>query len=377
MSRPPPIPPPVSLAPPVGRITLAPEATTPAPERPRAEASHDELLDAEHAGLDHEDAASGLDEEIDDDEPERSPDSAAAATVELAPMSDEELEAKLATEPSTLGSMSVGRTNAGALINGVQLPEGEGWVAVSPGQAWGTLETIEALRHCIQKIAREFPGTPPLYIGHISARHGGYLSPHKSHQAGRDVDVSYYLTKGARWYARANSKNLDRERTWAFVRTIVTDTDVDMIFIDRSIQRLLKDYALEIGEDREWVRGLFEGGSNPIVRHAKGHATHLHIRFHSPIARELARRAYPLLIKEGLVRVAPRYETHTVKKGNTLGAIARAHKTTVATLIRVNRLRSTRIRAGQTLQIPKAGASGVAGAGEPVRVPPRRLPPSR
>jgi penicillin-insensitive murein endopeptidase len=349
---------------------------TPPPARPPAEEALIQPLDDEQ-DHDHADASSDLGGEVDDDEPEASPDRSATTTVELPPMSDDELRAKLSAGLTTLGSMSIGRTNAGALINGVQMPEGEAWVSVSPGQAWGTEETIAALQHCIEKIAKEFPKTPPLYIGHISARRGGYLSPHKSHQAGRDVDISYYLTTSSRWYARAHRENLDLARTWAFVRTLITDTDVDMIFIDRSIQRLLKDYAIELGEDRAWVQGLFEGGAAPIIRHARGHATHLHVRFHSPIARELARRAYPHLLKQGLVKVAPRYETHTVKKGNTIGAIARAHKTTVAAIMRANRLRSTRIRAGQALQIPKANAAGVAAPEGPVRIPPRRLPPSR
>lgn len=376
-SRPLPGPPPIYLAHPSERALPTPESVTPPPGRPPTAEALGHPLDDDPEHHDHADASGDLDGEVDDDEPEASSDRRATTTIELPPMSDDELRAKLSTELATLGSMSIGRTNAGALINGVQMPDGEAWVSVSPGQAWGTEETIAALQHCIEKIAREFPKTPPLYIGHISARRGGYLSPHKSHQAGRDVDISYYLTTNSRWYARASRANLDLARTWAFVRTLITDTDVDMIFIDRSIQRLLKDHALAIGEDRAWVEGLFEGGADPIVRHARGHATHLHVRFHSPIARELARRAYPHLLAQGLVKVAPHYQTHTVKKGNTIGAIARAHKTTVAAIMRANRLRSTRIRAGQTLQIPKANAAGVAAPEGPIRIPPRRLPPSR
>jgi penicillin-insensitive murein endopeptidase len=357
------------------RTVASPEAAFSAPSSPPAKPALAQPIDDDEA--EHRDREEANAEDIDDDEFDSDFDSSVESSVVSAPMSDEELEAKLSMGLSTLGSMSVGRTNAGALINGVQMPKGDAWISVSPGQAWGTEETIESLKHCIEKIAEKYPNTPPLYIGHLSARHGGYLSPHKSHQAGRDVDVNYYLTNDARWYTRATAKNLDLERTWDFVRTIIADTDVDMIFIDHSIQRLLKKYAIEIGEDREWVDGVFEGSPNPIIRHARGHATHLHIRFYSPLARELGRRAYPVLVKKGLVRVAPSYVTHTVKKGNTLGSIARKHKTTVAVLVEANRLRSTRIRVGQALRIPKAHSRGVAATSAPIRIPPRRLPPSR
>lgn len=44
--------------------------------------------------------------------------------------------------------------------------------------------------------------------------------------------------------------------------------------------------------------------------------------------------------------------THTVKKGETLGTIARKHNTTVAKLKKVNRLKSDRVKVGQKIKLP-------------------------
>jgi membrane-bound lytic murein transglycosylase D len=50
--------------------------------------------------------------------------------------------------------------------------------------------------------------------------------------------------------------------------------------------------------------------------------------------------------------IPPEYATHLVRRGETLGSIARKYGTSVQTLMRINNLRSTLIRVGQTLRIP-------------------------
>lgn len=286
-----------------------------------------------------------------------------------------QIEQALTKNPGSLGSMSIGMTNAGALMNGVQMPPGERWVLVDPDHAFGTRETVDNLERCIDKVNQQFPGSPKLHIGHISGKHGGHLWPHVSHQAGRDADVGYYYTGEGRWYATARADNLDRARTWALVRAFVTDTDVDLIIIDRSVQYLLKQYALSVGEDRAWLDQLFgrPEGVRPIIIHAKGHATHIHVRFLSPIAQETGRRAYDLLLAHRMVQPPSYYARHRAKPGETLGMIAKKYGTTAAALKQANGLRSSVIRAGQEYKIPRRGQARPSS--RPVLVPPRRLPP--
>ncbi len=283
----------------------------------------------------------------------------------------------VARDLPSLGSMSLGSPNAGALLNGVQAQPSPYYEPVSPSGAWGTQETLDFLAAALRKVHAQYPGSPPLALGDISGRAGGPSHPHLSHQSGRDVDIGYFYVNGGRWYARATAQNLDLPRTWAFVRALITETDVDLILIDHSIQRLLEDYARKQGEDAGWLSGVFRGqpGSlRPIIRHAPGHATHIHVRFFNPIAQETARRCHASLLAARRIQPAQSYITHTVKKNETLGMISRKYGVPVPRLRAANGLKSSLIRAKSKLRVPVA-SRGSAGPGPRQRLPPRRLPP--
>jgi penicillin-insensitive murein endopeptidase len=242
--------------------------------------------------------------------------------------------------------------------------------------AWGTLETVRYLTRAIDKVHEQYPDSPSLFIGHLSRREGGRLSPHKSHQSGRDVDISFfYVPSKHRWYQRATRRTLDVERSWAFVRALVTETDVQWLFINTSVQRILKKHALAIGEDPAWLDTVFQYRSrnpNPIVRHAPGHDTHIHIRFFNPVAQKLARRLHRPLVKQG--HVTKRFLRYRARKGDLLSRLARRFGTNVNTLRRINGLRTSRIRSGRVYLIPRKGS---VPAPPPVVIPERRLPPPR
>ena len=288
-----------------------------------------------------------------------------------------QIEAELVLNPAALGSMSIGFTNAGALYNGVQMPEGDAWEVVDPDHAWGTGETIDYLSRCIRRVAEQFPTTPKMFIGHISGPRGGHLSPHVSHQAGRDVDVSYYYTADqTRWYLRANASNLDRARTWSFLKALVTDTDVELVLMDRGVQTLVRQYAVEHGEDRAWVDQLFDGTAAlpPLVRHAKGHATHIHVRFYNPIAQETGRRAYEVLLRRRIIQPPSYFVRHKVREGETLGHLAKKYRVPAKAIQQANGLKSSLIRASHDYKIPQRG--GVKACPRAL-IPMRRTPPGQ
>jgi penicillin-insensitive murein endopeptidase len=296
----------------------------------------------------------------------------------LVDLSDEELEAKLLEDPESLGPISLGRTSSGALFNGVQMPEGDQWNVVNPRETWGTQETVDALIRCIKAVNDQFPNTPPVNVGDISDKNGGHLRPHISHQSGRDVDVGFYYKDSTKWYVTADGSNLDLPRTWAFVRAMITETDVQWIFIDRKIQKLLRDYAESIGEDVAWLDLIFGGETSnvrPLIMHEPGHDTHIHVRFYNPIAQESGRRLYPLLVKHKKISPPTYYVRYKVKRGDTLSRIAKRYRTSIKALKRANGLRSTRIYANRTYKIPRKG--GVRQATKPIVIPARRLPPPR
>ena len=339
---------------------------------PTAEPALDDSGDSEHD-------SDSADERLDDGE---LAEPAAGVTLPhpLDGWSDERVERAVASELVSLGAMSVGTPNAGGLVNGVQAVASPLYTLVSPGSAWGTQETLDYLNAAVQAVQDEFPNTPALALGDIGARHGGPLRPHISHQAGRDLDISFYYRDGTRWYARGTRDNLDFPRLWAFVRALIAKTDIDLILLDHGLQQPLKEYALSIGEDTSWLEQIFQGKGalRAIIRHAPGHATHLHLRFFNPIAQETARRCYAALARHKLVHAPEQYLTHKAKKNETLAMIAKKYGSTVHAIREANGLRSNLIHEQAVYRIPVTGGGGVRlPRTERARIPARRPPPAR
>jgi len=391
----------LSACAPAARLAPAPHAAAGEPERPRGEGAvpgdergvgdarpgasgplRDRPDDPAPGGaigsLDEPEEPSDEDDApADDGEVEPPPDATVLPPHPLAHLSDEEFAARVKSAPESLGSMSVGRPSAGRLLNAVRLEEGPGLTVVAPGSAWATEETARALDRVLAVVAARHPGTPRLPVGDVSARPGGPLAPHLSHQSGRDVDIGYYHRDGVRWYRRATPENLDLDRQWTLSRALVTETDVEMILMDATLLRALREHAASRGESAEWLELLFRGrgGLPPLFRHAPGHATHVHVRFYSPVAQETGRRAFPTLIALGKIPVGPVFVTHVARKGDTLERIARRYGTTVRAIRRANGLGSTLIQAKKSYRIPLRRSAPPGVVAGPVRIPPRRLPP--
>jgi murein endopeptidase len=273
------------------------------------------------------------------------------------------------------GSISVGHPGAGLLINAVPMPQDTRWVITAPSHRWGTQETIEALTHCIERIHQQFPGTPPVMLGSISARRGGKLPPHQTHRTGRDADVYFFRKPGANWAQAATREDIDLPRTWALLRCFITDTDVDHVLLDRKVQQWIKEHALKSGDPASWVKGLFSdttAHASTAVRYAPGHVAHMHVRFVSPIARRLGVALYDRLAREGFIKASYIRVKHSVRDGETLSGIAKQYQTSLEAIQRQNRLKSARVKPGQKLSIRRPR---VRDAKTPVTVPPRRLPP--
>ena len=279
------------------------------------------------------------------------------------------------TDLASLGSMSFGTAIRGGLLNARQLHDDARWTVMEPSQAWATAETVDYLVNAIDAVFAEFPDSHPVFIGDISGKRGGYLKPHLSHQSGRDVDVGYFYTQNPQWYLRVTPSNLDRPRTWSFLRALITRADVHFIFVDRRVQRLLRSYAESIGEDSTWLISVFQGqsGEEPIIRHEPGHDTHFHVRFYNPIAEETARRCYAALLQHKKLLPQRYNTTHRVKPGETLIGLAKRYGTTVGAIMRANALRQKMIQANKTYFIPQDGPAAPA---PPRSVPPRRVPPA-
>lgn len=371
----------MTAAPPPFAAPMPPNAAPPPPSALAAPQAPDAQADADASKADDEQA----DTERADDIDEESSDEAPMAKIKspALDMDDASFAHALKGERASLGPMSIGRPHNGILVNGVQMPTGAQWRLVDPPRAYGTQESVDAIMLAIKRVNDKFPNTPVIDIGHLSAEHGGHLSPHKSHQSGVDVDIGYYYSVQSGWFRTATANNLDRARTWALMKAFAQDENIEFILVDTSIQKLLREYALAQGEDHDFVDKMIQYGSkqpHTVLRHIKGHATHLHVRFLSPVARQVGARAEPFFHGE-LVRAAapppppskkgpaaqqaktdagrdskktaePGFVEHRVHDGDTLYRLAQHYGVSVDAIRKANGLKGVALKPKMVLKIP-------------------------
>ncbi len=178
---------------------------------------------------------------------------------------------------------SLGRPGEGGLRNGIPMPEGNAWrLRKGRRNYYGTWFTISNLVHALEAYDRTFPDAPPVRIGDISARSGGTLRHHKSHQSGRDVDLLFVLhppKDGAEdedAHRRVGKGNIDAEKNWFLIRALVDAGSVDSIFMSARVQNWIREAALrDVSPDA--VEEYFS-----YISYEPGHTEHMHVRFSHP-----------------------------------------------------------------------------------------------
>jgi len=182
-------------------------------------------------------------------------------------------------------SESKGRPQDGWLSDGSRLPRrGVGYRHIGK-HPYGTDECVVYLQFAAWAVNAMFPGTAPVVIGDLSRDGGGYLPPHRSHQSGRDADVGLYRSNNipVRGFKQLIGSDLDLDKTWTFIEALIRTGRVKYIFLDRTLQERLHSYALNYGGwPAESLYRLFQyphGNRRAIIRHARSHKNHLHVRF--------------------------------------------------------------------------------------------------
>lgn len=185
-------------------------------------------------------------------------------------------------------SESVGKCSGGKLVNGEKLPAGPGYSYGSRPNVYGTNESVTLLLDLFGKFRKKYPRGPALVVGNLSRNTGGALSPHKSHQSGRDVDLGYVIKKEYQpvtHMINANEKNLDCEKTWFLMETLIKTGKIKYMFVDTSVQKLLYDYLVQKRYPKKKLKKYFQypdGGSDVLIKHIAGHLHHVHVRFVCP-----------------------------------------------------------------------------------------------
>ncbi|MCO4760981.1 MAG: penicillin-insensitive murein endopeptidase [Myxococcales bacterium] len=173
------------------------------------------------------------------------------------------------------------------LSGGVLLERVDGVVHLQrPARGWGKPLLVNALRSAAEAVQRAYPMRSWLIMGDISKKGGGCLPPHKSHRGGLDVDIGYYYLGGKQrgWLDHASTRELDPDRTWLYLATLLRTGAVQYAFIDYGLQAPLYAAALRDGRTPEQLRSVFQyprpksHAKVGIIRHLQGHADHIHLR---------------------------------------------------------------------------------------------------
>lgn len=196
--------------------------------------------------------------------------------------------------PVMLGQ-SIGKPNRGRLRKAVQLERGPGYFIRRPHRSYGATHTVGYVRTTLAEIRQRFPAMHDLAIGDLSARRGGKITMHASHQSGRDVDLGFYFKSKPRGYPQsfvvANRKNLHFEASWAlltkFTNLAEEPSGVDRIFMSYASQKMFYKLARKRGIPRATLQRMFQypagkRAKRGVIRHEPGHDEHIHVRFKCP-----------------------------------------------------------------------------------------------
>ena len=194
-------------------------------------------------------------------------------------------------------SESVGRPHRGRLANAEQLPQHPGYFIRDPRRSYGTLETILWIQEGVEAVLDRFERSPQIRVHDVSNREGGRMRDHRSHQSGRDVDISFYQRRcpdGVCPFRRVRPENLDVERQWALFEQWLRSGQVEAIFIDYSLQQPLYEEARRRGATREELSRWFQyprrrQDRQGVIRHYPRHRDHAHVRFVCPDTDESCR----------------------------------------------------------------------------------------
>jgi penicillin-insensitive murein endopeptidase len=223
---------------------------------------------------------------------------ALALGASAAPLDTHGLPRKFSRLPYALLSLTVGHPNDGFQLRAKRLTNTRELVVrpSSRDRSYGHPALVLMLRRSARDVATAVPGSV-LFVGDLSAKGGGPLSGHHSHQSGRDADVGFYMTdvKGKPVRTRelvafdgdGKSKDgsavlFDDLRNWLLVESWVRDRRAGLshIFVSDPLRARLLKFARSHPKHRAYVEPAMELLKQP--ENGEPHDDHFHVRISCP-----------------------------------------------------------------------------------------------
>ena len=208
-----------------------------------------------------------------------------AVEVVLAP-DERELLGQLGAQAVVASSRSSGKPHAGRLEGAVQVPAHLGYRVLNAKRAWGTAQAVDWLVAAFDALLSIDAHAPAVQIHDMSLRFGGVMAGHRSHQSGRDVDVTYFTRSCRRSCGpgRVEPHELDAARQWELLAYWLKREQLEFAFIDHALQKPLFEAARTSGAAPSELARWFQyprsaTTSAGLIRHVPNHADHIHLRF--------------------------------------------------------------------------------------------------
>ena len=134
-----------------------------------------------------------------------------------------------------------------------------------------------------------------LVVHDLSMKNGGDIKGHGSHESGRDVDIGFYTYKNGYYDNKfivmcKSSGNVCKSNSvlpifsndqalaanWDFINYLAETYDINAIFIDRELIKVLKSYAQK-NNPPNWNTLI------KLLSHEPNHHHHYHVRIKCPI----------------------------------------------------------------------------------------------
>jgi penicillin-insensitive murein endopeptidase len=207
----------------------------------------------------------------------------------------------------------------------------------APGDVrWGLEPLVAMIERAGRAIRRQYPEAI-LSVGHLSRAGGGDLDRHRSHESGRDADISFFARsakgkqllashfvpfRGDGTAASWPGAYFDDAKNWALVESLVADPDgrVTHLFVASPLRARLLAYAERVG-----ASGAVRMRAAELMQQPRGtlpHDDHFHVRIACPphmagcVENPLARvmRPAPSVTVHGRRSAAPHPEVDTAPK---------------------------------------------------------------
>ena len=188
-------------------------------------------------------------------------------------------------------AISVGSPRDGRLLDGIQFPAEDAlYKRRKPYIMWCSSHVAKHLREAIAAFRYQYGFEGELVVADMSQRGGGPFPPHRSHQAGRDVDIwlptlaGVYQRNHLERDLRPEPDEADWYALYGLLQALAQTGAVEQVFLDYSLHDRVYQAAKRMGASEAELDAMIayprgRGYRKALLQHSDAHTHHIHVRF--------------------------------------------------------------------------------------------------